>query len=522
MLSEAEQPLAERLLRNTFFNAVGRVWLIGSNLLLTPLFLSYLGQDRFAVWVLFWTVSHYALMLDCGLGTALVKYFAEYKGREDVRSFNQAVSSVLCFYLALGGGLFLVLWPAAEWIASGLGWSGALASEAVQMFRVGLLVLVLMNVMVLFDAVLKGLQRMELTNITLMLVSIPNVLGSYWALRQGWGLRGLAWVTAAVFLLQVLLLAGFAKRSFPALSLARGLVSLSVIRLLFDYGVRLQITRIADLVSFQADKILLALLMPIRYVTFYDLGAKVASVVHELPFILFNAVFPAASHLAGREDHQRLWLLYERGTKYLLLLSLPMLAGLWLTAHLILQVWLGHVSNDVLWAVLLLSTGYWTTIGLGMVTTVGAGIGWVKPIMRAGLGQALLNLVCSTVLILTVGYRGALIGTMLALLLSNAYLLVRFCRDFNRSLGDHLRQVLRMALVNLPPILLALPYLFWAKGWVAAGDRASAFVALVGCVGLYLLGYLASIRWSGVLDRQDWELLGGYLPFLRSLVRVPV
>jgi len=34
-------------MRNTAFNAVGRVWLIGVNLPLTPLILSYLGQDRF-------------------------------------------------------------------------------------------------------------------------------------------------------------------------------------------------------------------------------------------------------------------------------------------------------------------------------------------------------------------------------------------------------------------------------------------------------------------------------------------
>ncbi|MGH2361724.1 MAG: lipopolysaccharide biosynthesis protein, partial [bacterium] len=61
-------------MRNTAYNAVGRLWLIGTNLLLAPLLLSYLGQDRFGVWVLYWSLLQYCLLLDMGLGSSLVKY----------------------------------------------------------------------------------------------------------------------------------------------------------------------------------------------------------------------------------------------------------------------------------------------------------------------------------------------------------------------------------------------------------------------------------------------------------------
>jgi len=210
-----------------------------------------------------------------------------------------------------------------------------------------------MNLVSLFDGLLKGFQRMDLVNLTLIAVSIPNLLGSYLVLRLGWGILGLVTIACIVYLLQLLLLAVQAKIAFPALAWRRQDLRFAAIKALFGYGIRFQISQVAQMVSYQADKILLGLFVPLRYVTFYDLGAKVSYLL-DLPHIMLGAIFPAASALAGKEDQRRLWMLFELGTKCLLLLSVPTLVGTWLTAHLILQVWLGHVLSDVHLAVLLL------------------------------------------------------------------------------------------------------------------------------------------------------------------------
>lgn len=514
--------MKQQILRNTLFNAIGRFWLIGTNLILTPLILSYLGQDRFAVWALVLTLVHYCLLLDLGLGTALVKHFAECRGRGDGAAFNRYFNSALFFYVVLGGVEVLTLWPLVDRLTLSAGLPPEAAAEAARTFQFGVLGLVFLNLVVLFDAMLKGLQKLEFTNLTAMAVSIPNVTGSYWVLRRGWGLEGLALVAAGVFCLQAIMLAVLSTRSCPELRLSWQDVQGAVIRRLFVFGTSLQVPRIAELVRFHADKVLLAVFVPIRFVTFYDLGSKVGSVIQDLPYILFNALFPAVSHLAGQEDHRRLWLLYERGTKYLLMVSLPLLVGLWLTAHLVLQAWLGYVSASVHTAVLFLSTAYWATIAVGMVMTVGAGIGWVKPIMRVGLAQVMLNLALSAGLILAMGYQGALIGTTVTTLATNVYLLAWFCRDHHLSLAQHARLFLRVAVVNVFPAVVVLSGILSARHWELGGNRASAFAVLIGCIGVYAVAYAASIRWSGTLDREDWELLGGSLPFMRSLVRMGV
>lgn len=150
---------------------------------------------------------------------------------------------------------------------------------------------------------------------------------------------------------------------------------------------------------------------------------------------------------------------------------------------------------------------------------MGAGIGWVGPLMRAGLIQCALNLFLSFVLVLLWGYVGVLVGTMVALILSTGYIFVCFCRDFNRSIGQHLRLLARILLVNLPSTIVSLLYLLWAADWVVEGGRGPAFVVFLGCVMLYGTVYLSTICFSRILDRLDWELLGDYLPAVRRFVR---
>ena len=518
VLNEPDAPISSRIMRNTAFNAVGRVWLIGFNLLLTPLILSYLGQEHFAIWALFWSLTQYFLLLDMGVGTSLVKYFSEYKSKGDVESINRVFVSAFLFYLALGIFVVILLWPMMSWIASRFSIPQDLLPEAVRTFQVGLVAFFVMNLISIFVGMLRGFQRMDLVNLTLIAVSIPNLLGSYLVLRLGWGLLGLVTVACIVYLLQLFLLVIQVKIAFPALVWRRQDLRFGAIKALFGYGIRFQISQVAQLVSYQTDKILLGLFTPLRYVTFYDLGSKVSYLL-DLPHIMLGAVFPAASELAGKGDHSRLWVMFERGTKYLLLFTAPTLVGIWLTAHLILQVWLGHVLSDVHLAILLLSTGYWTVVSMGMVTTIGAGIGWVGPLMRISLIQGGLNLLLSLALIFPFGYVGVLIGTTAALILSNGYLLVLFCRDFKRSWGDQLRQAGGIFLLNVPPAVVSLLFLGWAAGWVGEGERGPALLALVSCIILYVTVYLVTIRLAGVLDHHDWELLGDHLPMVRALIR---
>lgn len=513
-----ENRISHRILKNVAFNALSRTWFILIGFFLPPLILSYIGDERFAIWALFWTFSQYFLLLDFGLGASLVKHFADFKAREDNESINQMVTRMLFFYTGLGGFTIILLWHVIEPIVGFLNIPDGMVNEAIYTFRGGIVIFLIINLVSLFDSLMKGFQRMDITNLVLITCSIPNLGLSYFVLKMGYGLLGLIFISAMIYILQLVSLIMATKVVFPQFSLNFKPFRDKTFKSLLNFGFRFQLFRLSELVSYQTDKVLLGIFTPIQYVTFYDLGSKISALMRDFPYFMLTPLFPAASELAGMKDKERLWRLYERGTKYLFLLTTPLLLGVLLTGHLILKAWLGYVSPAVYLAVIMLSIGYWMVINNGIVFNVGAGMGWVNPLVHNALLQIALNLCLSLAMILLFGYPGILVGTTISLIICNCYLFLRFCRDFNRSVSDHLNLLKNIFLINLLPCIISFGYIMAISNWVSAGDRRHAFTALISCVLLYAGIYLIMIRKSGIIDYNDRELLRNYMPFLSRLL----
>ena len=57
-----------------------------SNLVLTPLYLNYLGLDQYGLYQMIYTVASYILILDFGINTAMVRYVSKYHAVNDYES----------------------------------------------------------------------------------------------------------------------------------------------------------------------------------------------------------------------------------------------------------------------------------------------------------------------------------------------------------------------------------------------------------------------------------------------------
>ena len=298
--------VAAKLIKNTGYHAAGRVWQIAVNLFLTPLILSYLGDKKFAVWALFWTFSAYFMFMDFGLGVSLVREVSQSYVKGKYLVINQALSSLILFYLLLGGIAFAATWQISPWLVGKMDVSNEMAPLVLDVLRWGVPVFVLIGIVNTFSALLKGLQRFDRITMAMLIPSILNLLGSYLVLSRGFEIAGLLWVVTRVYLLQILIMLLFSKKLMPELRIGFGLVSWRVLREMFPFGARLQLSQLAELASYQTDKILLAFLLPVSFVTMYDLGAKVASLMRDLPYSLTAAVFPAASEMHSEAHFDRL------------------------------------------------------------------------------------------------------------------------------------------------------------------------------------------------------------------------
>ena len=78
MSAASEKSLTQKVITNTAFNMLGKVWGILVALFMTPYIVHHIGVDRYGVWALVSVVTSYFGLLDFGIGSSYVKYIAEF------------------------------------------------------------------------------------------------------------------------------------------------------------------------------------------------------------------------------------------------------------------------------------------------------------------------------------------------------------------------------------------------------------------------------------------------------------
>lgn len=498
---------SRRILRNTAFNIAGRFWMLLVNLFLTPLILSYLGDTRFALWALFWSATVWFSLMDLGLGVSVIREVAEAKAEGRHEDIGRIVSSAIVFNLMIA----LLVWAAclvlAPYIATALHVSSVLIPDTIALLSIGPLVFLLLGLINVLTNCLRGLQRYDLINLILFVVSFANIAGVWLALHWSLGIPGLLAAVAGVYALQLALVRYALHRIEGDLAFGMRLASLDWIRRMLPFGLRLQVANLAELASYHADKFILARFVPLYFVTVYDLGGKVASVMRDLPYMLTSAIFPAATQLHARKDEEKFWSLYTRGSKYLWVCTTPLFFGLVLTAHLLILVWLGYVAEEVYHTVLVLGFAYWVVVNQAMWLNVAIATGWSKPVMHAAIVQTVANIALSWWWVGWFGLYGALAATALTLTVVNLGLYLRFCMDFRHNVMMDLRIFAHVLLANVLPAAACAGYLSLSHAWIVPVSRSAAWPPLLGAMVIYAAVYLLSIRMVGLLDAEDARLL---------------
>ena len=499
---------SHKLVRNTFFNFVGRFWAMLVTLFLTPYIVSKLGIQRFGVWSLIFVITGYFGLLDLGLGASFVKYVAEYHARKDYEAINRVFNSGLVLYLIFSFVIMVAGFALRDPILELFKIPAEFFADAQFVLLAAVAIYSLSNVFDIFQAVMIGLQRMDVTNLIVLGVSVPRILGTVLFLELGYGLRGLIVNEALVFVLTALLLVLSAFHLLPRLRMGWVFYHGHSLRQLLSYGIKVQVSRLADLASFQTDKLLLGYFLGLSPVAFYELGSRVVLTSKRLSRVLISAVVPAASEIDAREDRLSLCRLYLRGSKYLVLVAAPVLLFIAAAAPLILAAWMGRGYELSVPVIQLLAVGHLVHLLTGVGTTIAKGMGKPEYETRYSLLQLAMNTLLGIALVIRLGFWGVLIATPLSLIVGSLYFMVLFHRLLGIPLlqflkGTYLQPVITCLLAGLPLLILNAVALqtLQARGrlmsLVLLGAEGLLFVAIYG--GLMLK--------TAYLDDYDRRLL---------------
>jgi len=471
---------------------------------MTPYVLHRLGEARFGILALTTVVTGVAGVLDFSLKSSFIKFLAELNARGDREGHDRVVATSVVFYAvfgAVGIGLFALL---GDRMLDLLRIPTDLRGEAHFVFFVALCGLFLGGVLSVFPAVCDARQRLDLTNALGVVCLLGSAGLTVVGLELGAGLRGVA---LAQFV-------GIASFYIGAIALARavaGPMHLSVrspswswFRRMFSFGLKLHISSTCAIVNRQLDKLLLGRWAGLPTVTSYEIGLRVAANAGSFQPFLAAALLPAASHLHAVGDNARLVGLYERASRYLFLVGVPLFVFITVNSPDLVTAWLGRPDPMASAVLRLLAAGYMVNSLSNAMACVCQGIG--RPDIQAWQSalQLVANLVLSVLLYRLIGPLGPPLGTSLALILGAWLFAVRF----HPVLGTSTLHVLRHAAAA--PIIIAVVAVIagWvATAWLGAAGRPEAALKLLLAGGVFAVVYLGGCWIIGVLGREELDVL---------------
>ena len=513
-----ETRISEKIIRNTKFNIVGNFWAILVALFLTPYIIGHIGIERFGIWAIVGVLTGYFGLLDFGIGTSFIKYISEFYTKKDYEKINQVVNTGVIFYSIFAALIialaFFVINPLLTFFKIPVN----LYDEALFVFLLGVILFGISNALSVFGAIQGGLQRMDITNKVAIAVSIPMIIGTIYFLEAGYGLSGLMVNNAVVLVITSIINIIIAFKILPGLKFNPFLFSRGMFKRLFGFGYKLQISRFAQLVSFQTDKFLITYFLGIGLVAFYQLGSSVTQKMRQIPLLLVSAFVPAASEIEAKGGKGSLNELYLRGSKYLILVSVPLLFFIISNAHLIMLAWMGEGYEMAALAIQILGVGYFANLVSGAASSIAVGVAKTEFEMKYGILMAILNLFLSIILIIKIGFIGALIGTTISLTIASLFFMKMFCNHLGSPLNDFIKLFYKPVIACIIPALIILlsNYGFWPA------TAFSGRLINLGILGLnsVIFGgvYIVFILLSKYLDEYDRGLIKSKFPLLRYLL----
>jgi O-antigen/teichoic acid export membrane protein len=300
-------------------------------------------------------------------------------------------------------------------------------NEVSFVFTTAIFIFIVSFIFSIFGNAMVGLQKIDISKKIYIIFSIINAVGTIIVLNLGLGLKGLIINSAIIKTFSLIVHFIILHNIFPQLRLNLSYLNMETIKRFFRYGIKIQISGLAGTISFQMDKFLIGYFLNMGLISFYELGSKIASLIRHVPMLMLPAIIPAASELDALKNKKDLNKLYFRASKYLAFLSVPLTFFLIILAPLIMFIWMGGTGYDKgVLALRILGVGYFFNIITGVVTAVARGIGVPQYEMKASTFIVISNLLLSIILIIKIGFIGALIGTSLALLVGNIYYIIIF------------------------------------------------------------------------------------------------
>lgn len=397
---------------------------------LSPYIIRSLGDDRYGMWSLVGDLVGYSSLLDLGITGAVGHFVSRYSAQCDEDQLSRLLTtsfwmlSGICLITVLSGMTLTAFVPII------LNFRSLSVGEVQTSLAIMTAVIGLNFPMALYVSTLIGNRRLDISNGIDICARLLSSALTWYLLREGYGLTGIAAATLAGRLTGWTATIAWLKRA--GVKLPRpGRFHAAHARDLLHYGGKTLVINIAMLVIHRTDSIVIGILLGLPYITVFSIGAVLVQYAFDACSAITRAFTPHMTYVHADGDKTLLEQLYWKGIRSVGLFVVIIAATLMVFGKPFLTLWVGpeYVTGDLtrrsdIVLLILLS---------GNIPRLMQHISWQllfamrkhTILMWFSIGEAAANLILSICLVPVLGVAGAALGTALPLLVTQGILLPR-------------------------------------------------------------------------------------------------
>lgn len=493
--------------RNVVSNWVGLVATVLVGFLLTPFVIRELGFVGYGFWALLQSLLSYMFLLEFGVRASLNRHLAKFFALRAALDANRVINTGLVVYLAVSLAVM------ASSVTLGLTFGQVFSFPELD-GRTILWAVVLVGTSVaiqfpaaVFESVLTGYQRYDLMNVASIVSLLMRTAVIIVSLKMGYGILGIAWATFFGSVMLLLLNYLLAVHVYSDLTVNLSLAEFKTFAMLGHHSLFAFILIGATRIITDAGNILVGAFVGAAAVTFYAIAGSLTTYALSVVGGISTTVAPRASDLEARGDHEGLKILCMTGTRFILLVALPILLTFVLSGDMFVRLWIGEGYGQSYGPLVLLSISWAFNFIQSASACILMGVSRHKIAAWLVLVQAALNVVLSFYLVRSMGMIGVAWGALISSVVMNIVFQVHALRLLEIPFSRFLAQAVAPAVVALLPFATLLMVLF-------ATHTPTTLLVYFACVGIAVAGMALFVPWLGLTrDEREalWRRMAGWM-----------
>jgi len=316
-----------------------------------PLYLYFLGFEKYGVWLVLSTVLSFAQLGNLGIGGAVMKLVAEEHGRNNIDGIQKYLMTAISILLISGSIALAIILIFKSQIVGLFKLSDENARTAMWLLPyIGILSIYVFVVQAL-SATLSGLGRMDLVNYTLALGRIIAVGIASFLLFTGRGIESLLIGNSAsyIFIHIVSLIYIYRIKSFRFIQIAN--FDTASCKRLLKFGGWVFGDYLTRMLLNPFNKLMLSRYVGVSVLPVYEIASGMSMQARGLVVAGLRAMIPEISRLGAEQNNlanNRIDQIYKRAIKVIWIVGLPCYIALYFLAVPLLKLWLGHKYVEIL------------------------------------------------------------------------------------------------------------------------------------------------------------------------------